>query len=73
MNYTTGLLYGSPHLFTAASKESIQLNMITLAFAGNRFAQIWVDNENPENFQAKAMDILEKKIKTYHKFNQTVC
>ncbi len=65
LNYTTGELYGEPHLFSAPSKESIHLAILSLAAEGNKYAQIFAGGFD------KAIETLELKIKGYMKFNET--
>jgi hypothetical protein len=65
LNYTTGALYGEPHLFSAPSKESIHLSVLALAIEGNKYAQKFAGG-----FE-KAIATLELKIKGYNAFNKT--
>jgi len=65
LNYTTGALYGDPHLFSAPSKESIHMSMLALALSGNKHAL-----EFSGGFE-KTMDLLHLKIKGYMQFNES--
>ena len=65
LNYTTGELFGDVHGFSAPSKESIHLGILSLAAEGNKYAQIFAGGFD------KAIETLELKIKGYNKFNET--
>eukprot|EP00823_Brevimastigomonas_motovehiculus_P005275 TRINITY_DN383_c0_g1_i2.p1 TRINITY_DN383_c0_g1~~TRINITY_DN383_c0_g1_i2.p1 ORF type:complete len:474 (-),score=123.43 TRINITY_DN383_c0_g1_i2:327-1748(-) len=75
LDYDTGEKSGDPHTFSAPSKESLHLAMLALALDGNKNALTWVLNtdESEEREQAKAyvLDILEKKINAFEKFNNS--
>lgn len=64
LNYTTGGLYGEPHLFSAPSKESIHMGVLALALSGNKHAL-----EFTGGF-VKTMEILTLKVAGYNKFNE---
>ena len=63
VDYDTGELLGTPRKWSAASKESNHLLLLCLSLAENSKAQRLV-TENT------ALEILEKKIHTYEKFNR---
>jgi hypothetical protein len=65
LNYTTGGLYGEPHLFSAPSKESIHMGILALALDGNKHALEFTGG------MAKTVEILQLKINGYMKFNET--
>ncbi len=65
LNYSTGGLYGEPHLFSAPSKESIHTAILALALDGNKHAL-----EFTGGFE-KMLSILELKMKGYMQFNAT--
>ena len=65
LNYETGELYGEPHLFSAPSKESIHLSLLSLAIGGNEYALKFTGG-----FDA-AIDLLELKISGYEQFNMS--
>lgn len=65
LDYNTGELYGEPHLFSAPSKESIHLSVLSLAIGGNEYALRFAGG-----FDA-AIDMLELKMSGYEQFNKT--
>lgn len=69
INYTTGLPTQPLHFWTAASKESLHMMMLTLAINGNEYAKIFIDPENPENGEVEALKLLEKKISSLESWN----
>lgn len=44
--------------------------MLAMALNGNTYAQIWVNNTNPESYFETAIAVLEKKIAGYESWNQ---
>lgn len=65
LNYTDGTLAGTPHLFSAPSKESLHVGMLALAVDGNEPALAFVGG------LANALSLLERKITTYEAFNSS--
>jgi hypothetical protein len=65
LNQSTGELYGTPHLFSAASKESIHVGLLALAVAGDTRALVFAGG------LSAALELLTKKITTYEAFNAT--
>jgi hypothetical protein len=64
LNYTTGDLYGSPHTFSAPSKESLHIALLALSLQGNEHAKTFTGGlEN-------TMRMLSRKIKGYTQFNK---
>lgn len=70
INYLTGELTGVPHVWSAASKESIHLVLLSLAADENFQAGMFVNSKNPRSGKNRALDILQKKISSYEKFNE---
>eukprot|EP01114_Cavostelium_apophysatum_P006357 TRINITY_DN1762_c0_g1_i1.p1 TRINITY_DN1762_c0_g1~~TRINITY_DN1762_c0_g1_i1.p1 ORF type:complete len:513 (+),score=91.94 TRINITY_DN1762_c0_g1_i1:144-1682(+) len=70
LNYSTGEAVGTPHLFSASSKESIHVNMLTLALAGDPRAALFVNYANPNNATETAVEILTNKINSYEQYNE---
>lgn len=64
LNYTTGELYGEPHLFSAPSKESIHVGILALALDGNPHALEFVGGFD------RTIELLTLKINGYLKFNE---
>ncbi|MBI1870241.1 MAG: hypothetical protein HYS07_03505 [Chlamydiae bacterium] len=69
IDFSTGELIGGPRNWTAASKESLHVEILTLAIAGNRYAQMLISTGNLTQAKSKASSIFKKKIKSYQKFN----
>ena len=65
----TGQLMGLPRAWSAASKEALQVQMLSMAIAGNENARLFLAPENPEAAEQLALDILTKKITAYERFN----
>jgi hypothetical protein len=63
IDYSTGKLYGEPHLFSAPSKESIHLGILALALDGNKHALEFVGGMD------KTLELLQLKINGYLQFN----
>ena len=66
-----GLPLGEPHLFTAASKESLHLAMIALALQPGESAlpaQLFFSPSNPANASAVVLDMLSTKVNTLDSF-----
>jgi len=63
LNYQTGELYGEPHMFSAPSKESIHVGILSLAVDGNKNALTFAGGMDG------VLNILETKINGYEKFN----
>jgi hypothetical protein len=63
LNYSSGGLYGEPHLFSAPSKESIHVSILALAISGNKYALAFAGGLE------KAISVLELKMKGYTDFN----
>lgn len=64
LDYATGKLIGEPHLFSAPSKESIHLAILSLAIDGNKYAQQFAGG-----FDA-ALRTLKTKVEGYETFNR---
>lgn len=52
-----------PHKFTAPSKESLHVAILGHALTGNAYAAYFYSKE-------EALDMLDKKVKTYEQFNK---
>jgi hypothetical protein len=59
------------HPFSAASKEALHVMLLAHAINGDALAARFFDPDRPKNVPAFAFDILERKLKTYLKFNET--
>ena len=70
LNFTTGEKTGDPHLFSAASKESLHLSALAHIVNGDPLAQLLISTD-PVLARTSALSTLEKKIETYQKFNAT--
>lgn len=70
INQETGELAGVPREWSAVSKESLHVTILTLAVAGNKRACLYVSPDNPEVASNIAIDILTKKMTSYERFNQ---
>ena len=66
-----GLPLGEPHLFTAASKESLHLSLLAQALSGIPAAQTFISPSNPANASARALEVLALKINTLDAFFDT--
>lgn len=60
------------HTFSAASKESLHINMLTLAIHGNHHARTFVSPNEPLKATERAISILTTKIRSYNQFNENV-
>ena len=65
IDYSTGELYGEPHLFSAPSKESIHLGMLALAVSGNPHALLFAGGYDA------TIKLLQTKMNGYMTFNNT--
>jgi len=70
LNFTTGEIFGEPHLFSAASKECIHVGILAKIIAGDKLAQYLI-SEDPKVARDTAVKILTNKITSYEKFNRT--
>ncbi|MBI4372266.1 MAG: DUF89 family protein, partial [Candidatus Omnitrophica bacterium] len=70
IDFKTGELIGGPRNWSASSKESLHVIMLTLAIAGDARAQKFVNPDHPEEGAVTAVQILEHKITSYEKFNR---
>jgi len=70
LNFTTGELYDTPHLFTASSKECIQVALLAHIINQNPLAQLLI-SKDPAEARETAVKILTNKITSYEKFNKT--
>ncbi|KAF2111752.1 putative GPI anchored protein [Lophiotrema nucula] len=59
------------HPFSAASKESLHVMVLAHTIAGNHLAARFLSPGNLKTAPKLAFDILEKKLQTYLKFNET--
>lgn len=59
------------HPFSAASKESLHVMVLAQAVAANPLAARFLSPDDPGQAASIAYDILDKKLETYLKFNQT--
>lgn len=65
-----GELTRVPREWSAVSKESLHVTILTLAVTGNKRACLYVTPDNPEAALNVALDILTKKMTSYERFNQ---
>ena len=65
LTYADGSLYGTPHLFSAPSKESIHVAVLALAVSGNKHALEFTGG------MEGAISMLELKMKGYLAFNSS--
>lgn len=68
LDVITGLPIGTPHLFTAPSKESLHVALLARALDGDSLAQLWVSPSNASKAIDMALDILTRKVGTYEDF-----
>lgn len=66
IDYITGDLHEILHYWTAASKEAIHVNMLSLYMMDNIYARQFFNNASQENI----VEILEKKIASYNDFHR---
>ena len=66
IDYTTGDLHEHLHFFTAASKEAIHVNMLSLYMMDNVYARQFFHNASQEAI----VEILERKIASYNDFHR---
>jgi hypothetical protein len=66
IDYTTGDLHENLHFWTAASKEAIHVNMLSLYMMDNVYARQFFGNASQDNI----VEILEKKIASYNDFHR---
>jgi hypothetical protein len=59
------------HVFSAASKEAIQIMIYAKALAGDEFAGRFVSPTDHTQGAEKAADIMRTKLATYQRFNAT--
>uniref|UniRef100_A0A8H7K666 Endo-beta-1,2-glucanase SGL domain-containing protein n=1 Tax=Bionectria ochroleuca TaxID=29856 RepID=A0A8H7K666_BIOOC len=59
------------HTFSAASKEALQIMLYSRAIDGSAEAARFISPENPKSASGKVISIMEKKLKTYQRFNET--
>jgi len=69
LNFTTGELYDTPHLFSASSKECIQVAILAHIINQNPLAQLLISNDSSVARET-AIKILTNKITSYEKFNK---
>jgi hypothetical protein len=65
LNYKTGELYDTPHLFSAPSKESIHMAILALALNDDPLALQFAGGRD------NLIDVLALKIKGYKQFNES--
>lgn len=61
--------FENPSKFSAASKESLHLNLLAKVILDSRRAKLLLGGDSPES-TADALQILTQKIDSYEKFNQ---
>lgn len=66
----TGQPVAPLHDFSAASKESLHLMMLARALEGNKYAKIFISPSNPQNATSRALEILQKKMKSFLDWNR---
>ena len=59
-----------PRIFSAPSKECLDVGLCASAISGNRRAAIVISPKDPGNAPQKALEILERKIAGYEKFQR---
>ena len=72
VNIRTGKLRGAPRNWSAASKESLHIILLTRAVEGDPVAQALItpDPAHPEKAVGRALDVLGKKIDSYRTFDR---
>ena len=70
LNFTTGEIFGDPHLFSAASKECIHVALLAKILSGDSLAQLLI-SDDPTVARNTVVKILTNKITSYEKFNRT--
>lgn len=70
LNFTTGLPWDK-HPFSAASKESIHVMVLTHALAGDPNAARFLTPDDPDSAPETAYGIMQTKLNTYLAFNAT--
>ncbi len=70
IDFDTGELRGFPKNWSAASKESLHIMVLSLAVSGNKGAKILISPDNVSEAQEVASKILERKITSYENFNK---
>ncbi|MBI4971211.1 MAG: 6-phosphogluconolactonase, partial [Candidatus Omnitrophica bacterium] len=72
IDFETGELRGGPRNWSAASKESLQVALAALAVLGeDDRVKLFMSPDNLAKAEARAVDILTKKITSYEKFSRT--
>jgi hypothetical protein len=66
IDYTTGNLHTYLHFWTAASKEAIHVNMLSLYMMDDVYARQFFNNASQDDI----VEILEKKIASYNDFHR---
>ncbi|KAL2865886.1 endo-beta-1,2-glucanase [Aspergillus lucknowensis] len=59
------------HTFSAASKESLQIMLYARAIDGSKEAARFLSADDPEAATGLVFALMEKKLETYRKFNET--
>lgn len=70
IRYESGELIGGPRNWSAASKESLHIALLTLAFEINDNAKRLISPDDLGKAEGIALDLLTKKITSYEKFNR---
>lgn len=70
IDYKTGIVIGVSRNWSAPSKESLHITILSLAIAGDPRACLFISPDDPSAASKKAVKILTKKIKSYEKFNK---
>ncbi|MFC2140638.1 hypothetical protein ACFLQ1_02835, partial [Candidatus Auribacterota bacterium] len=66
----TGGLKGAARNWSASSKESLHISILSLAVSKDERASLFISPNDPSSAPKKALTLLEKKIKSYEKFNK---
>ena len=66
IDYTTGDLHENLQYWTAASKEALHVNMLSLYMMDNVYARQFFSNASQDDI----VEVLEKKIASYNDFHQ---
>lgn len=70
IDFHTGHLRGGSRKHSAASKESLHLNILGLVVTGNPYAERFIASNNFGEAVSTAVRLLEKKISSYEEFDR---
>lgn len=70
LDYNSGRLFGVARKWSAASKESLHINMLVMAVFGNQYAKCFLNSDDSNLSISLAVKLLEKKILSYENFNK---